>query len=381
MSHIQKGHFSKVIYIAQNILDGQDGATSHVENTVLSFSRHVEEVTLVTRCTKKRHCKKVDHCSLIEVPTPFEGVSFLGLILWQVVASVRVRKYLGPGVVVYQRHMGGLFLPLLFAKIARCPSVLEINSDLMEEYRQYGRRWLLSVQRLFEWLAVRLAGKSIMVSWGIQEAYERRYGFLSGRTKVVTNGYNPNVFFDKSLDRPRNNLIWVGALYPWQGVDVALRMLRVLLERSIPCTLDVVGDGPMKSDMVALANELGLGDSVQFHGWVEERRVNDLLNCSTIALAPFAPAKGEIMALKLFAYAATGTPIVVSDSPGLPRTLSKEEAAVLVGHPLPEEYADAVQSLLDDDQKRKLMSRQLKEFARHNTWDHQTDSIIDFIAV
>ncbi len=368
-----------IIYVAQNILDDRDGATTHVRNIVSSLSKKVERVILVTRSTSTRRCVRICGCEVIEVATPFEHVPYISIFLWQFIAASKIHAFLRPTTVLYQRHIGGLFLPILLGRLAGCITVLEVNSDLVDEYRKFGNRFLVWPIALLERVVVRLATKILFVSWGIRDACVKRYNLSSERAFVVINGYDPAVFFDAGKKRDDNLLIWVGAMYPWQGLDVALHMCRILKDRNVPCKFVVIGDGPVMCDMVTLSHELRLEDSVSFLGWLSETEVNKYLNRATVALAPFAPGKGEIMALKLFAYAATGTPIVVSDCPGLPQVLAREGGAVLVHRASPREYADAVQLLLEDPRRRTAMGQRLKDWAAAQTWDHRAEEILRII--
>ena len=53
---------------------------------------------------------------------------------------------------------------------------------------------------------------------------------------------------------------------PRKGVDRAIRAVAAAQSHGLPMILHVVGDGPMRQDLESLAQELGMGETVIFHG-------------------------------------------------------------------------------------------------------------------
>ena len=62
--------------------------------------------------------------------------------------------------------------------------------------------------------------------------------------------------------------VTVARMTPRKGVDRAIRAVAAVREQGIPLTLHVMGDGPLRSDLQALARELGVENVVVFHGEV-----------------------------------------------------------------------------------------------------------------
>ncbi|MBR0447803.1 MAG: glycosyltransferase [Clostridia bacterium] len=60
--------------------------------------------------------------------------------------------------------------------------------------------------------------------------------------------------------------VTVARMTPRKGVDRAIRAVAAAQTNGIPMTLHIVGDGPMRRDLEDLAQELGIADSVIFHG-------------------------------------------------------------------------------------------------------------------
>ncbi len=60
--------------------------------------------------------------------------------------------------------------------------------------------------------------------------------------------------------------VTVARMTPRKGVDRAIRAVAAVQAQGIPLVLHVVGDGPMRADLQTLAQQLGVAQSVIFHG-------------------------------------------------------------------------------------------------------------------
>ena len=64
-------------------------------------------------------------------------------------------------------------------------------------------------------------------------------------------------------------LIHVATLTPVKDQATLLRAFRKVRKQVSGARLDIVGDGPLRSELERLAHELGLGDAVQFRGAID----------------------------------------------------------------------------------------------------------------
>lgn len=69
---------------------------------------------------------------------------------------------------------------------------------------------------------------------------------------------------------------FVGRLVPYKGPDMLLDAAAALLADG-RLTLDILGDGPMLSELKEQASKLGVSDNVTFHGWVAHEEVQDIV--------------------------------------------------------------------------------------------------------
>jgi glycosyltransferase involved in cell wall biosynthesis len=78
-------------------------------------------------------------------------------------------------------------------------------------------------------------------------------------------------------------ILWVGRLIPLKGLPLALEALSQI-DRQVRIRLQIVGEGPLRSDMEKLAQALGVSDRVQFVGSVPWPRMTDFYRLADVFL-------------------------------------------------------------------------------------------------
>jgi glycosyltransferase involved in cell wall biosynthesis len=156
------------------------------------------------------------------------------------------------------------------------------------------------------------------------------------RLDVVPNGVDAREF---PLGAHRGEgILCVGRLVPYKGVDVLLRaMPRV--HRETGATLMVVGDGPERARLEALARELGA--PVVFAGRVPRAELARRYGEARVTVLP-SVNRQEAFGIALLESMATGTPVVASELPGV------REVATTAGLTAPPGDADALAACVID---------------------------------
>jgi len=141
------------------------------------------------------------------------------------------------------------------------------------------------------------------------------------RLPVAHPAIIPNCVLGSEVDgrrRPRSGqlrgapaLLSVGRLDPVKRIDDAIRALTcTTLAEAV---LHVVGRGPDQERLAALADELNVGERVQFYGFAEDAEVARLAAAADVFVMPSA---AEGMPTVLIEMTLMGLPVVASDIPG-----------------------------------------------------------------
>lgn len=139
-------------------------------------------------------------------------------------------------------------------------------------------------------------------------------------------------------------------LVPKNGVATAVRMAGVLKDRGTRVAIVVVGDGPQRAELAALARELGVAPILAFAGELPQARIPGHLRRATIAIVPSSPVKGveEATSIAALEAQACGLPVIASSIGGLVEIIADGRTGQLVPPDAPAAWADAVAGLLAD---------------------------------
>lgn len=124
-------------------------------------------------------------------------------------------------------------------------------------------------------------------------------------------------------------ILFVGRLVEKKGVDVLLQALA----RVPAASLVVVGDGPSRADLQALAGKVGVADRVTFRGQQPRREVLAELGRAALVAIPSQVGAGgdqDGTPVVLGEAMAAGAPVVVSDLGGLAENISDGDTGWVV---------------------------------------------------
>ena len=162
---------------------------------------------------------------------------------------------------------------------------------------------------------------------------------------------------DETLKRGKQHLLgYAGTIGPQDGVDHALRALRLLADSRDDWHAIFAGSGDAAEAMRALSVELGLADRVEFVGFVEEEELIRVLSTADVCLAPEPKnaLNDASTMIKVVEYMGLGRPIVAYD---LRETRFSAGEAALYAEPNDEaSFAACVERLLDDPALRDRMA-------------------------
>lgn len=154
-----------------------------------------------------------------------------------------------------------------------------------------------------------------------------------------------------------------GRLVRQKGFDILLEAFALIRAEHRDARLVIVGDGNQRSSLEAQAQKLGIGDVVQFTGWVED--ASTLMPACDMIVVPSRWEGFGLVTLEAMGYA---RPLIVSRTSALPEIVLDGKNGL---HVPPEDVATlaaAISDLLTHPEKRAAFGeagyrRLMKEFS------------------
>jgi len=215
-------------------------------------------------------------------------------------------------------------------------------------------------QRQFDrWVYRKTKAKPVAVSPSVAESVSAHFGIPIEKIKVICNGINTNRFVTSGelpVTPPR--IVCVGTLGYGKQTQLAVEAL-AKLKRSRPAVhLDLVGDGPMREELVKLVADLDLVDSVTFHGIL-----SDVVPILQRASVFWTMSKSEGLPLAVLEAMACGLPTVGFHVPGVRDVIVNDKTGYLITPFDVDKFADSTEKILTESMREKMgaESRKLVE--------------------
>ncbi|HKC24972.1 MAG TPA: glycosyltransferase, partial [Thermoanaerobaculia bacterium] len=111
---------------------------------------------------------------------------------------------------------------------------------------------------------------------------------------VIPHGIDVDLFTAIERRPERGRLLSIGRLVPKKGFDVLLRAVALLAEKGIDVRLHLIGDGPLRGELAALAASMRIGDRVVFGGArPQPELLDELASAEVFVLSPVVMPDGD----------------------------------------------------------------------------------------
>lgn len=247
-------------------------------------------------------------------------LSALGHTVWVVTAGGRLEEKLPPEVRVIHLPVHRKNPFTAFFSAARIAGIARREAfDLLHAHSRVpawiawwasafsGKPWVFTAHACYRKNAAvrpfQKADGAICVSEAVRSHLE---GLLPANTVVIRNGIpDPSVRWQRREGSGLFRFLFVGRLTRLKGLHIALSALSYVKENS--WVLDILGDGPQREELEAMAVNLGLEEKVCFHGFRD-----DVETWMASADCLLFPSFDEGMPLTLMQAIRVGGPVLAS---------------------------------------------------------------------
>ena len=173
----------------------------------------------------------------------------------------------------------------------------------------------------------------------------------SCRTSVVYNGVDEKLFSPGAETFSGDMIVLsVGNLIPIKGHETLIRASAAIAVQFPNLKLEIIGDGPEKQRLAALAGQLNIADRVQFNGRKSRQEVAAAMQrCTVFAL----PSRYEGLGCVYLEAMGAGKPAIGCRGQGIAEIIRQGSNGFLVGPGNERELALALEMLLRNESRRR----------------------------
>ena len=246
---------------------------------------------------------------------------------------------------------------MLLSGELRIPYVVSVHGlDVFSDEQVKGRAgsWCRRIsQRVY-----RSSKRVICVSEHVREKVLDGTG-SAARTSVVYNGVDPELFSPEAKASDLEALILsVGNLIPIKGHEVLIHSVASLVPEFPTLALEIIGEGPERSRLEALAVELAIAERVRFQGRQSRANIAERMrHCTVFAL----PSRYEGLGCVYLEAMSTEKPVVGCRGQGIAEVIQQGSNGFLVGPDNEKELSLVLGMLLRDETKRRNLGRAARD--------------------
>lgn len=196
-------------------------------------------------------------------------------------------------------------------------------------------------------------------------------------TLPLSNGIDLEAFRQPSKEqkkelREKYNLpsvpiiLYIGRLDKEKKVNVLIEALQHI-KKSQPYHVVIEGKGQQMENLEDLVQKLGLQDKVSFIGYTEEKELSTLYSLATVFVMP---STAELQSLVTMEAMALGLPVIGAKAGALPYLIKPDKNGFLFEPDDPVDLAQKLQSILENPDMQKQMSRESLELIKEHDINH-----------
>ena len=191
----------------------------------------------------------------------------------------------------------------------------------------------------------------------------------SREISVVPNGINLEGFGTSLRNRKDENpktILFVGRLHPVKGIQYLIEAMAIVHKEMPEIKLIIVGDGSERLKLTELVEKLDLNNCVHFSGKAPQEKIPDIMFQADVFVLPSLSESFGIVNIEAMA---AGLPIIATNVGGIPDIVEEGVNGYLVNPKRPDDIADRILMLMQNDEMRERISCNNKEKAEMFSWD------------
>ncbi len=257
---------------------------------------------------------------------------------------------------LYRANLAGR----IAAKLAGVPIIIA-NEHNIDSWKKFP-------QRLSDRVLAGITNKIIVVSDAVKDFYVNKIGIHEHKIITIHNGVdiskfqtyvNTNKQREEFGIKPDEKVITtIGRLHQQKGHVCFLKAAQIIRKKKPNVKFLIVGDGPLRSQLKSMSEDLGISKNVVFAGLRED--IPQILAMSDISVLA---SLREGLSITILESMASGKPVVVTDVGGNSEVVEHGKTGFIIPAQSPEDLALYSLNLINNQELAKKMGQEAKKRA------------------
>lgn len=250
-------------------------------------------------------------------------------------------------------------LAYLFSRRVKIVYTGQVNYEQLKQFsKSLSNRFSIAIGNFLDYAAtdsiVFVSEKNLSVR------LQQKPKIDAARSRVIYNGVNPADFTirEGSKSNSIKIIVTLSALVKRKGIDILIKAVKILEERGVNnFEVRIGGEGPEKEGLKNLIAEYQLEEKITMMGYVNKE---ELLSIADVFVLP---TYSEGLPLSIIEAGLFNVPVVASAVDGVSEIIEDKVNGILVNAGQPDELADAISLLLQNDILCCSLTKNLNETA------------------
>lgn len=253
-------------------------------------------------------------------------------------------------------HAGGIFALNRFPLKRQIANFIVNNSDVITAVSGLGKKNLDKI--VSTKLKKQTENKTKVIPMGIY-------------TNKFKLGISKNVLKKKYGIESKHAVLFIGRIAEKKGLEYLIRAINLIRKNINDVMLIVVGDGPLRTHLEKLSENLGLEKHINFVGYKVGNDKISYLSLSDLVVVPsIVTASGDTEGLPVTVMEAmaAGKPVIASDVGGMNEIITNNVDGILVKQKNVKQLAESISLLFRDIQLCDKLSRNALLTSKNYDW-------------
>jgi len=175
-------------------------------------------------------------------------------------------------------------------------------------------------------------------------------------------------------------VLFVGRLIALKGISNLIKAIKIVQSKNCHVELIIIGEGPKRFELEKLANELSISSNTHFYGNINREKLYQSYKSADVLVLPSTIVDGQTegLGVVLLEAMASGTPVIGSNTGGIPDIIEDGVNGLLVTPGDPQALADAIIRILENpDLADRFRKAGLETVRERFSWDVITDQFVE----